>query len=205
MQYTIEYSTEDFDRNFSYIKYFFMKLDDKLSDKDFEKLKNNIPLDMHKDREKLINIYHLGKNSSNILQIGFNPYKIVLFLIASQNSLITIVEKNNQYNPIIDFLNDNFNLRINFIFEDESKGVETIVTKSFEKFDLIHTNIVENINKILRICFYIANKKTILFYDNNLNFINELISSEILVKNRMYLYETENQHVLKFLLKMYLM
>ena len=203
MQYTIEYSTEDFDKNFSYIKYFFTKLDDKLSEKQFEKIKN-ISIDMHKDREKLINLYHLGKNSSNILQIGFNPYKIVLFLIASRNSLITIVEKNNQCIQIIDFLNENFDLRVDVIFGDETKGVETIVTKSFEKFDLIHTNTVENINKIIRICFYIASKKTILLYENSLNFINDLISSEILVKNRMYLYETSDQHVLKFLLKMYI-
>lgn len=163
---------------------------------------NNMEIDIKKySTNEILNTFSIGAISNNIMQVGFNEYKILLFLLSNQISRIKIFEFSNKSAKNYEYLNSVFPDRISIIYGKTNKTIVDYMSNDFGKFDLIHLNNLNNY-EIIRLdilnCYYVSNKKTIILYENLQNILLDLIKQEIIVKTRGNdcLLDTNNNQVL---------
>jgi hypothetical protein len=164
---------------------------------------NNMGIDINNySKNNILNTFSIGAISNNIMQIGFNEIKILLFLVSNPISLIQIFENSNESAKNYDYLNSIFPNRMKIIYGKINRTVVDYICNNFEKFDLIHLNNKNNNYEAVRLdilnCYYLSNKKTLILYEKLQGLLHDLIDQKIIYKARTndYLLDTENKQLL---------
>ena len=152
---------DDLERNFDIIKYYFTIFKDEYK---IENEFNNLTLDISSYlRKKVSKLFDVSNRVSKILQIGFDPYKIIIFLYSSDYSKITILHNtfsDSKNKECFEFLNVRFSGRLQLIDMKIQKSLSNIVTYSFEKYNIIDMNVYKDV--YFRLCYYLSNNKSLL-------------------------------------------
>lgn len=153
---------------------------------------------------EFINIFSIGAMSTNILQIGFDEYKVLLFLLSNETSKIKIFESTNKSRKNFDYLDNMFPNRISIVYGNPNITVVDYIRKDFDKFDLIHINgpkIYESTRLDVLNCYYVSNKRTFILYENRDDLYLDLLKHKIIVETRGNQYLLENNNNKQKLLK----
>jgi hypothetical protein len=188
---------EDLYGNLDIIKYYFnvfkddYEIENEISNLD--KYSSKLPL-----KNKVLKIFNITERAYKILQIGFDPYKIILFLHSSFHSKITILHdfesdygKDVKLKGCLDFLTVRFSDRIQFVNMKIRESLNNIVTYSFEKYNIIDINIFEEI--YFRLAYYISNNNTLIICNQGLG-INTVLNDLLKIN-----YNFENMYIFNFI------
>ena len=171
---------DDLERNFDIITYYFkiFKEDYKIEN-EICKLSRNSSISL---KNKVSKLFDISNRVSKILQVGFDPYKIIIFLNSSFHSKITILDCETENTECFNFLKLRFPDRLNRIDTIPLReSLNKIVTYSFEKFNII--DIVNFQDVYIRLCFYLSNSKTILLCDQYNTNLKEILSFKLLIED----------------------
>ena len=162
---------------------------------------NNMEINLKQySQNELINIFSIGAISNNILQIGFDEYKVLLFLLSNETSKIKIFEFTNKSRKNFDYLNKCFPSRISIIYGNPHLTIVEHIQNNFDKFDLIHVNSSKNYGTRLDIlnCYYVSDKKTFILYESLMDIYSDLLRQKIAIECRenQYLLENNNKQFL---------
>lgn len=147
---------------------------------------------------KQMNHYILGKNATNIMEIGFNAgHSSLLYLIANPNSKLTIFDIcSHKYTiPCFEYLKSVFPNRLQIFPGDSTKTVpEYYINNPNKKFDLIHidgAHFGDIPNKDFHNSLKLASD-IIIWDDTQMKTLNDLFNGYINkgLVNEIFLYKT---------------